>query len=270
MAVAASPARPADGRIIQVSEQDLAKGDASYSDRKVIRNAELNLQTPDPAGGQQRIESIAESLGGFLVDTDVKHSNAINQSPADTTITITLRVPSIRFAQALEAIRAVGSRVIDEKESGQDVTEEYIDLESRIRTEKALEDQFLQIMKQARSVSEALEVQKEISVVRGEIERLEGRRRFLENKSTLSTIKVVLQTSQPVITATQSAFTENLKQAVGDAVDIAAGIVNGAIRVVGVMVPVTILILLPGALLIRFLWRRLPLSKPAPPVAQPE
>jgi hypothetical protein len=266
----ASASAPADGRIIQVSEQELAKGESSYTDRKIIRNAELNLQTSDPAAGQQRIESIAESLGGFLVDTDVKHANAISQSSADTTITITLRVPSIRFAQALEAIRGVGNRVIDEKESGQDVTEEYIDLESRIRTEKALEDQFLQIMKQARSVSDALEVQKEISVVRGEIERLEGRRRFLENKSALSTIKVVLQTSPPVITATQSAFTENFRQAVGDAVDIAAGIVNGAIRVAGVMIPVTILILLPGALLIRFLWRRLPVHKPTPPVAQPE
>ena len=266
----ASASAPANGRIIQVSEQELAKGESSYTDRKIIRNAELNLQTPDPAAGQQRIESIAESLGGFLVDTDVKHANAISQSSADTTITITLRVPSIRFAQALEAIRGVGNRVIDEKESGQDVTEEYIDLESRIRTEKALEDQFLQIMKQARSVSDALEVQKEISVVRGEIERLEGRRRFLENKSALSTIKVVMQTSPPVITATQSAFTENLKQAVGDAVDTAAAIINGAIRVVGVMIPVTILILLPGALLIRFLWRRLPVHKPTPPVAQPE
>jgi hypothetical protein len=79
-----------------------------------------------------------------------------------------------------------------------------------------------------------------------------------------------LQTAPPVITATQSAFSENLKQAVGDAVDVAAAIVNGAIRVVGVMIPITILILLPGALLIRFLWRRLPVNKTTPPVAQPE
>jgi hypothetical protein len=265
-----SSAQGQDGRIIRISDQELAKGDASYTDRKIIRNAELNLQTPDPAAGQQRIESIAESLGGFLVDTDVKHSSAPSQSTPDTIITVTLRVPSIRFAPALEAIRGVGNRVIDEKESGQDVTEEYIDLESRIRTEKALEDQFLQIMKQARSVSEALEVQKEISVVRGEIEKLEGRRRYLENKSALSTIKVVLQTSPPVITATQAGFSDNLKLAVGDAVDIAATIVNGAIRVVGVMIPITILILLPGGLLLRFFWRRFAVNKTPPPLAQPE
>ena len=258
------------GRIIRVSEQDLAKGESSYTDRKIIRNAELNLQTSDPAAGQQRIESIAESLGGFVVDTDVKHSNATTQSPLDTTITVTLRVPSVRFAQALEAIRGVGNRVIDEKESGQDVTEEYIDLESRIRTEKALEEQFLLIMKHARSVSEALEVQKEISVVRGEIEKLEGRRRYLENKSSLSTIKVVLQTAPPVITATQAGFSDNLKQAMGDSVDIGAAIVNGAIRVIGVMIPITILILLPVAVLLRYLWRRLPINKTPPPVAQAE
>jgi hypothetical protein len=262
--------RGGQDRIIQVSDQELAKGDSSYTDRKIIRNAELSLQTQDPIAGQQKIESIAESLGGFVVDTDVKHSNAINQSPPDTTITVSIRVPSVRFAQALDAIRGLGSRVIDEKETGQDVTEEYIDLEARIRTQKALESQFLEIMKRATKVSDALDVQREISEVRGEIERLEGRRRFLENKSSLSTIKVTLQTTPPVITATQAGFGQNIKEAMGDAVDTGAAIINGAIRIIGVMIPITVLILLPGALVLRLLWRRLAVNKPPPSIVQPE
>src|SRR5215469_8213757 len=256
--------------IVQVSNEELTKADFTYTDRKIIRNAELSLQTQDPIGGQQKIESIAESLGGFVVDTDVKHSNSINQSPPDTTVTVSIRVPSLKFSQALDAIRAVGNKVLDEKETGQDITEEYIDLEARIRTQKALEAQFLEIMKRAIKVSDALEVQSQISSVRTQIERLEGRRRFLENKSSLSTIKVTLQTAPPMITATQTGFSDSLKQAAGDAVDIAAAIVNGAIRLVGVMIPVTLMIVLPGALLFRFFWRRLAINKTTPPVAQPE
>jgi hypothetical protein len=269
-----SAARPqstgAAGQIIQVSDQELSKGDSSYTDRKIIRNAELSLQTHDPMAAQQKIEAIAESLGGFVVDTDVKHSNSTNQSPPDTTITVSIRVPGSRFAQALESIRRLGDRVLDEKATGQDITEEYIDLEAHIRAQKALEDQFLEIMKRATKISDALEVQREISQVRGEIEKLEGRRRYLENKSSLSTIKVTLQTAPVLIAATQAGFIDNVKQAVADAVDIGAAIVIGAIRTVGVMIPITILILLPGALILRFLWRRFLVNKVPPPVAQPE
>ena len=77
------------------------------------------------------------------------------------------------------------------------MTEEYIDLEARLRAQRALEAQFLEIMKTANKVSDALEVQRELANVRSEIERVEGRRRFLENQSSLSTIKVVLQTPAP-------------------------------------------------------------------------
>jgi len=258
-------AHKTEGGFVQISDQDLAKSDSSYADRKVIRNAELSLQTQDPMGGQQKVQSIAESLGGFVVDTDVKHSNSASQSPPNTTITMSIRVPSARFVQALDAVRTLGDRVLEEKAIGQDVTEEYIDLEARIRTQKALESQFLEIMKRATKISDALEVQSQISEVRGEIERLEGRRRFLENKSSLSTIKVTLQTAPPIIAATQAGFIDNTKQAVGDAFDTAAAIINGAIRIVGVMIPVTMLILLPGALVLRFVWRRLPVNKTVPP-----
>jgi hypothetical protein len=65
------------------------------------------------------------------------------------------------------------------KTTGQDVTEEYIDLEARLRSKKALEAQFLEIMKQAHKISDALEVQSQIADVRADIERIEGRRRFL-------------------------------------------------------------------------------------------
>ena len=96
------------------------------------------------------------------------------------------------------------------------MTEEYIDLEARIRTKKALEAQFLEIMKQARKISDAMEVQTQLAEVRTEIERLEGRRRFLENQSALSTINITLHTPTPVVAAATRGFVYDLKAAFGD------------------------------------------------------
>ena len=111
-------------------------------------------------------------------------------------------------------------------------------------------------MKQARKVSDALEVQSQLGDVRTEIERLEGRRRFLENQAALSTITTTLQMPQPIIAATTTGFGTTIKHAFGDAVDTAASIVLFVIQAVIVMVPITFFFGLPLWLVWRVLRRR--------------
>jgi hypothetical protein len=152
--------------------------------------------------------------------------------------------------------------VIQEKTTGQDVTEEFIDLEARIKTQKALELQFLEIMKQANKVADALEVQRQIAEVRTEIEKLEGRKRFLENRASLSTITISLQ-SPAAIAVSTSGFGRNIKEAVADSVGVASSIVLFLIRFVIVMVPIFVLVILPGGLLARYVFRRAQRWKPA-------
>src|SRR5262249_19768376 len=148
-------------------------------------------------------------------------------------------------------------RVLDDKRSGQDVTEEYIDLEARLRAKRALEMQFLEIMKQAHKVSDALEVQTQLGEVRTEIEQLEGRRRFLENQSALSTIKVTLSAPPPVVVATTHSFLADVKAALGDGVDTGTEILLDIVRFGIVMVPVTLFLLLPAWFVLRWFVRRL-------------
>ena len=236
--------------------------------RKIIKNADLSIEVDTPKEAQARIGSIAETLGGFVVTSEFKQSGSGASRPTET-VTIVIRVPSSQFGAAVDAIRGTGNKVIQEKLSGQDVTEEYIDLEARIRTQKALEGQFLEIMKQARKVEEALQVQRQLAEVRTEIERLEGRRRFLANKSNLSTITVTLQTAAPLVTATTSGFGHDVKDAFGDGVDTAVGIVLGVIRTATILVPIAILIVLPGWLILRRLIRRFPRPRQEPLVATP-
>jgi hypothetical protein len=253
-----------------VSLTDAEKGqpNAGTTERKIIRNADLRLETDAPAEGQRKIASIAEAHGGFVVSSDARQSEGDGESSPQLTVTVVVRVPAAQFGAVVDEIRATGSRVRQEKITGQDVTEEYMDLEARIRAKQALEAQFLEIMKQARSVTDALEVQRQLSEVRSEIERLEGRRRFLENQSSLSTITVTLQPSTPLVST--SGFFYSLKRAFGDGVDIAASITLFLIRLLVALVPIVVLIFLPIILLLKYLLRRWRRTRLAHKLAQEE
>ncbi|MBC7933461.1 MAG: DUF4349 domain-containing protein [Rubrivivax sp.] len=222
--------------------------------RKIIRNATLSLEVEEPAKAMQRVASIAESRGGFVVTSESRQQSGSDGDRAYEVITIEMRVPEAQFDAAINELRGLGSRVIAQKITGQDVTEEYIDLEARLRTQKALETQLLEIMKGARAVEDALSVQRELANVRTEIERLEGRRRFLENQSSLSTLSVTLQPRSPLISTT--GFFHSVGSAFGDGVDVAAVVTLGIIRVVLALLPIALFIVLPIVLVARYALRR--------------
>jgi hypothetical protein len=224
-------------------------------DRKIIRDANLTIEVNSTTETQLRITSIAESNGGFVVASEAKqHENA---DPAKRTMDIKLvvRVPSTQFNSALEQIQKLASNVTQQNVSGQDVTEEFIDLEARIKTQKALELQFLEIMKQANKVTDALEVQRQIAEVRTEIEKLEGRKRFLENRSSLSTITINIQTPMPIVVSA-SGFAHTVREAISESVDVASAIVLFFVRFVIVMTPVFVFVILPLGFVALYFRRR--------------
>jgi hypothetical protein len=239
---------------VSLNQADQSQSMAEAMDRKIIRDADLTLEVGAPAEAQRKITSIAESLGGFVVTSESKQRQ-IGDAKQELEVNLVVRVPATQFGAALDQIRNTGSRVIQEKITGQDVTEEFIDLEARIKTQKALESQFLEIMKQAYKVADALEVQRQIADVRTEIEKLEGRKRFLENRASLSTITVNVQ-SPTAIAVNTSGFGRNIREAVIDSIDVASAIVLFLIRFVIVMIPIFILLILPGWLLTRYFLRR--------------
>jgi len=239
---------------VSLNQADQSLSMAEAMNRKIIRNADLTLEVATPMEAQRKITAIAESVGGFVVTSESKQRQT-GDGKEELQIDLVVRVPATQFGAALDQIRSTGSRVIQEKVSGQDVTEEFIDLEARIKTQKALESQFLEIMKQAHKVEDALEVQRQVAEVRTEIEKLEGRKRFLENRASLSTISVSLQ-SPTAIAVNPSSFGRNIREAVADSMDVASAIVLFLIRIVIVMIPIMILVILPGFLVTRYAIRR--------------
>jgi len=226
-------------------------------DRKIIRNADLTMEVPSTTDTQHRIVSIAESHGGFVVTSESKQRENVEPAKRTLDIKLVVRVPENQFGATLDQIHGLGSGTPkEEKITGQDVTEEFIDLEARIKTQKALEAQFLLIMHQAGKISDALEVQSQLADVRTEIEKLEGRKRFLENRSSLSTITVNLETPTPIVPVTGSGFKSSVRDAVSDSVEIASAILLLFVRLVISLVPVFVLVLLPVGLLLRYFIRR--------------
>jgi hypothetical protein len=237
------------------------------SDRKIIRNAELNLEAENPEQAQQQITAIAETKGGFVVESQ-QSSSDIKSTTRDTVI-MTVRVPAEKFSEALDEIRKTATRVVVESVKGQDVTEEFIDIEAQLKAKKALEQQFMEIMKRANTVDDALSVQSQLAGVRGEIERIEGRKRFLENQASLSTIKIRLQTAK-VFAASSEGFGGRVSDSFTAGFDVALNFILGLVTIVIAVLPFVLLIGLPGFLIARYFWRKQSRPKSVSDIAQDE
>lgn len=240
---------------VSLSDADKSAANSNAFERKIIRNADLTVEVTSPSEVQRQIASIVASHGGFVVNSETKQRDDADPARKTLDIKLILRVPSNQFDPALNDIESLANNIVNRTISGEDVTEEFIDLEARIKTQKALELQFLEIMKQAAKVADALEVQRQIAEVRTEIEKLEGRKRFLENRAALSTITVNIQAPRPLAVST-SGFGRELRQAISDSTELAVAIVLFFVRLVILMLPVLLFVILPATLVARSLLRR--------------
>jgi len=166
-------------------------------ERKVVRNADITLAVKDVLKAVDQVTQLAQRLGGWVVSSSVT-----GQQEEQPRATVTLRVPEKRFYEALSELRHLGDWVVSEAISSQDVTEEYIDLEARLRNLEETEKQLRRLLEKADTVKDVLEVYRELSNTRGEIERIRGRMQYLEGVSAESRIIVRLEpavTTAPLV-----------------------------------------------------------------------
>ena len=166
---------------------------AATVDRMVIRTAYMTIVVDDVSVAMQQIATFAESYGGFVVNSNISEDK--NRIYAY----ISFRVDSNQFNDMLQTLRNLAIDVKSESTTGQDVTEEYTDLDAQLRNLEATEAQLLSFMERAATVEELLDVQKELTSVRGEIEVLKGRMQYLEQSSSLSLFTVTLEQSKLVV-----------------------------------------------------------------------
>jgi hypothetical protein len=162
------------------------------ADRKIIRTGQITLEIADIAKSMESVATVATDLGGYVVSSN-RYGNEDKASGR-----VTIRVPANRFSEAFIKLRNLAVKVPNESTNSQDVTEEYTDLQARLRNLEATEAQFLSILEKSKTVDEILKVQREISNVRGQIEQVKGRIKYLDRTTDMSLIEVLLQESKTV------------------------------------------------------------------------
>lgn len=166
-------------------------------ERMVIRNASLDLIVKDTLQTQTQIGKLVDEWGGYILSAE-----SYNYGAGQVTINLTLRVPAEKFNEALAQLRALATEVRHESVSSQDVTQEYVDLESRLRALEAKARQLEQFMKEAQDTDAVLKVYEQLSATLAEIEQVKGRMQYLENSVALATIELSLTPdvlAQPVV-----------------------------------------------------------------------
>jgi hypothetical protein len=159
--------------------------------RLVVRNANLVLVVSDPAKSVEEIGRMAEQMGGFVVSSNVYQTTFEDGIKADQA-SIMIRVPSERMKDALDQIKAGATEVRSENTSGQDVTQDYTDLNSRLRNLQATEEELLEIMGSTKDADDVLRVFEHLQQVREQIEITTGRIQYYEESARLSAISVEL------------------------------------------------------------------------------
>jgi hypothetical protein len=269
---AAATAAPAAPAALEAASGDAAKdanGQTSApaqpaSQRLVIKNATVSLEVDSVPGAEASIRARADQLGGYVVGVQTNGSGDYQTS------TITFRVPAARFEQALSGLEGLARRVLSRGVSGDDVTAEFVDLQSRLRNLEATRDRLLDLLAKANKVEDALQVNNALTDVQGQLEQIQGRMKYLSDSAAMSTITADLQPVPPPPSIVGDEGWQPLavaRRALGRLVEFGQGLAEFLI-VLLVWTPVW----LPILLLLRWGWRRLarvrakaPAAPPAPP-----
>lgn len=158
---------------------------AASADRKVIKTADLDIEVESLDDAQKRIIDTVDRVNGFIGSMTVTDYTSSREAE------ITVRVPSDHFREVYEAVKQLGE-VKRDHIGGQDVTEEYMDLERRIANLQAQEERVREMFNDAKTVEDLLKVEQRLTEVRGQIEQLQGRLRYLKDQVGFSTLTITL------------------------------------------------------------------------------
>ncbi len=165
-------------------------GGVVLSERKEVVNASLSLVAEDVEGVIDTIQNQALDIGGFVVRSAVDY-------PEETASgSIIVRVPRDMFKETVEAFRMLGTNVLSYHVDGYDLTDQYIDIETRLDVLEQNKARFEDIMKQAVQIDDILRVQREIFSLQEQIDKLRGRKQYLEQESALVRITVFVSSDE--------------------------------------------------------------------------
>jgi hypothetical protein len=221
-------------------------------ERMIIWNADISLTVEDAKESMAAVQTVARSLGGYTTGSESWLSD--DQLHAR----ITIRVPAEKFEDAMAQLRDLALKVNRESASSEDVTDQYVDLESRLRHLEAKEAQLLEFLGQAEDTEAALAVYDHLAETQAEIEQVKGRMNYLETLSAMATIVVELypEEAEPPVVEEGWKPARTLRSAARALVNTLETLADVAIWFAIYLLPILLFLALPIILIVWFIRRR--------------
>ncbi|HOW60210.1 MAG TPA: DUF4349 domain-containing protein [Candidatus Moranbacteria bacterium] len=207
-------------------------GDFLQADKKIIKNGDLELKVKSAEETAEKISEIAKDNGG-----EIFSSNFYQSAKSIKSGTITIKVPVANFEKTFSEIKKVSSLVIRESISGQDVTEQYVDLKAQLTNRQAEEQSYIKILGQAQKIDDVLAVTQQLSRVRGTIEQIQGKIKYLDSQTDMSTISANLTEDENITIADSWRPWQVVKESFNSLIKVMQGLVDFVIRLIIVVVP---------------------------------
>lgn len=219
-----------------------ADAGATIDVARVIKTGNLELMVEDVAKTMVQITTLAAAKNGFIESSSIQ-----DPGTGSRTAWLSVRVPVKVFETSLTEFKKLATVVLNESTQGQDVTMEYIDLAANIKNSKAEEESYINLMKKTGSVEEILSVTRQLAEVRGRIERLEAQKRYLENRTDMSTISIQLTEETRVNLPTRTwqpleVLRQSVRELITSLQSLVDFLITFVIAVIGLLIPITIFI----------------------------
>ena len=224
-------------------------------ERMIIWTGDISLIVKDAEESMEGVEAIAKDLGGYVVNSSSWYQEEQLRAR------LTIRVPAGEFDAAMARLKDLSIKVENRNVSTQDVTEEYTDLDARLRNLEATEAELLELLTEVRErtskAEDVLAVHRELSNIRSQIEQLQGRMQYLENMTAMATINVELipdVLAKPIVVAGWRP-SGTAADALRSLVRTLQSIVDAAIWLIVYVLPTLVVIAIPF-LILALIWRR--------------
>jgi len=239
-------------------------GDQPATERLVIKNASLSIVVDNPEGAVEAVTQMAEGMGGFVVSVNTYKTSFGPEGATATQASMTVRVPSQRLGEALKQIKAMAVEINNENISGQDVTSDYTDLQSRLKNLEAAEAQLQSIMEEATKTEDVLAVYNQLVSTREQIEVIKGQMKYYEEAAALSaiTLDIIPNIATQPIEIGGWHPEGTAKESIETLVRILQGLIDFLIQFTIVCGPFIIALGVPAFVIGRIVWRRMKKAAP--------